>query len=632
VERTVANKTMRDFHVYHPPPEAAEVLLACPRLTIAETVQQLVDLACGGPGSDWFEVAYDVPGRGRVVEATVARVRNGVCANYTEPYMRRRDPDCMVIGDDTPTDKTTFRQRFGTSFAPLRQATFDWLKQQELAMFGFHAGGPGVGLDALVIAPANAGFFALGLALLQGILRREELGPEFQPRAVIYVAPPFRHTHFQGRQVVVHNRRNGLHELFSYNLYPGPSAKKGIYGVLLGLGEREGWVTNHCSTVQVITPYDNVVTIMHEGASGGGKSEMLEHMHREPDGRLLLGENLVTGERRYVQIPRACELRAVTDDMALCHPSVQGGDGKLTLMDAESAWFVRVNHIEHYGTDVHLEKLCAEPPVPLLFLNIDAVPRSRALIWEHIEDAPGVRCPNPRVIIPRKIYPGVVEGPVTVDIRSFGVRTPPCTRQKPTYGIFGLFHILPPALSWLWRLVSPRGHANPSIVETEGMSSEGVGSYWPFATGRKVDQANLLLRQFFESPRTRHILCPNQHIGAWRVGFMPQWIAREYLARRGVARFRPDQLRPARCPLLGYTLHQLQVEGVPIARWFLQVETQPEVGEEAYDRGAAILRAFFEKCLREFLVPDLDPLGREIITCCLDGGTVGEFEKLMPGG
>src|SRR5207248_1205111 len=95
-----------------------------------------------------------------------------------------------------------------------------------------------------------------------------------------------------------------LHELFSYNLYPGPSAKKGIYGVLLGLGEREGGVTNHCSTVQVVTPYDNVVTIMHEGASGGGKSEMLEQAHREPDGRLLLGENLMTGERRYLEPPR----------------------------------------------------------------------------------------------------------------------------------------------------------------------------------------------------------------------------------------------------------------------------------------------------------------------------------------
>ncbi|MCC6580229.1 MAG: DUF4914 family protein, partial [Phycisphaeraceae bacterium] len=553
--------TNRTWQKYHPSTEAMDILTHCKRLTIASTTQELSDLACGGPDRDAFAVTYEIPGKGNVTEATVARVRNGIVANYGEPYMRRRDPDCMVIGDGQPTDKESFRQRFATDFTSVRQETFEWLKRQELVMFAFVAGGAGLGTDAIVIAPANAGFFALGLAMLQGIIPYDEIPASFVPRAIIYVAPVFRHTHFNGKQVVVHNRRDGLHELFSYNLYPGPSAKKGIYGVLLGLGEREGWVTNHCSTVQVITPYDNVVTIMHEGASGGGKSEMLEQANREPDGRLLLGENMVTAEKRYLEIPRSCELHAVTDDMALCHPSLQDGKGKLTLTDAENAWFVRVNHIEHYGTDVHLERLTAEPPMPLLFLNIDAVPNSRGLIWEHIEDAPGVRCPNPRVIIPRKVFPGVVDGAVTVDIRSFGVRTPPCTREQPSYGILGVFHILPPALAWLWRLVSPRGHANPSIIDTEGMTSEGVGSYWPFATGRRVDQANLLLRQFAGNTRMRQILCPNQHIGAWRVGFMPQWIAREYLARRGVARFRPDQIRPARCPLLGHTLHQLHVEG-----------------------------------------------------------------------
>lgn len=620
-----------DWERYNPPSEGADVLTHCRKLVIASSTTELIDLACGGADSNYYEVAYDVPGKGRVLEATVARARNGIVANYVEPYMRRRDPDCMVIGDGFPTDKESFRERFGTEFGPLREQTFEWLKTQELAMFGFVAGGEGLGIDAMVIAPANAGFFALGLAMLQGIIPMDELPESFVPRAIIYVAPVFRHTHCGGKQVVVHNRREDLHELFSYNLYPGPSAKKGIYGVLLGLGEREGWVTNHCSTVQVITPYDNMVTIMHEGASGGGKSEMLEQAHREPDGRLKLGENVVTGEKRYLEIPRSCELHAVTDDMALCHPSLQQGKGKLTVTDAEDAWFVRVNHIEHYGTDVHLEKLAAEPPAPLLYLNIDAVPGSRAMIWEHIEDAPGKRCPNPRVIIPRDLFPGVVEGSVDVDIRSFGVRTPPCTREKPSYGILGLCHILPPALAWLWRLVSPRGYANPSIVESEGMTSEGVGSYWPFATGRRVDQANLLLNQFVENNHMRHIICPNQHVGAWRVGFMPQWIAREYLARRGAAKFRPDQLSPARCALLGHTLHQLQVEGRMLPPWFLQVETQPEVGEAAYDKGAKMLEAFFYKCLADFQSPELDPLGKRIIECCFDGGTVEDYNKLMPG-
>lgn len=619
-----------DWRKYNPPVEASHLLSECPGVTAFSYVEELIDAACGGKHSDFFEVAYTIPGRGRVLEATVARVRNGVVANYTEPYMRRRDPDCMVIADDLPTDKTTFRERFSTDFAQLREETFEWLKTQPLAMFGFVAGQRGKGVDALAITPANAGFFALGLAMLQGILPYEEISEDFNPGAIIYVAPPFRHTHFNGEQIVVHNRRDGLHELFSYNLYPGPSAKKGVYGVLLRLGEQEGWVTTHCSTVQVITPYDNIATTMHEGASGGGKSEMLESAHREADGRLLLGENILTGERHLLEIPRSCSLNPVTDDMALCHLSLQSDDGKLSLMDAEDAWFVRVNHIDHYGTDIHLERLTAEPPEPLLFLNIDAVPGSRALIWEHIMDAPGEPCPNPRVIIPRRIMPNVLNGSVTVDIRSFGVRTPPCTREKPTYGIMGLFHILPPALAWLWRLTAPRGHDNPSIVETEGMSSEGVGSYGPFVTGRRVVHANLLLKQFVENTEMRYILCPNQHIGAWKVGFMPQWIAREYLARRGIARFKSGQLQPARCSLLGYTLHQLQIEGRMIPEAFRRVESQPEVGEAAYDAGAEMLYNFFKQCLENFDAPDLNPLGKQIIDCCMSRGTVADYESLIP--
>jgi len=612
------------------PAEVKELLLAAPSVTWAGSADELVDLACGGPDSEYFEVGYDVPDRGYVVEATVARVRNGIAANYLEPYMRRRDPDCMFIADARPTDKPLFEERFGYDFETLRNDTFAWMKTQPLAAFGFVAGRKGMGMDAMVIAPANAGFFAFGLSLLQGIIPLEELDENFDPHAIIYTAPTFRHTHFDGKQVVVHKRRTHIHELFSYNLYPGPSAKKGIYGVLLTLGEKEGWVTAHGSTVQVQTPYDNIVTIMHEGASGGGKSEMLEQVHREADGRLLLGRNTVTGEKRHLEMPRTCELHPVTDDMALCHFSLQGTDKRLHLLDAEDAWFVRVNHITGYGTDPFLEKLTAKPPEPLLFLSIDAVPDSRAMIWEHTEDAPGQPCPNPRVVIPRRSVPNIVDEAVTVDIRSYGVRTPPCTKENPTYGILGLFHILPPALAWLWRMVAPRGHANPSIVDSEGMSSEGVGSYWPFATGRRVDQMNLMLDQIQVTPKVRYILCPNQHVGAWETSFMPQWIAREYLARRGHARFKSDQIQPSRCPLLGYAFYQLQVEGRMIPRWFLQVDTQPEVGPEAYDQGAEILFQFFKRELEGLRHPDLSPLGQKIIDACLRKAPVEEYEALLP--
>lgn len=614
------------------------------RLTLVGSVEELVALAVPADRCDprgVFTVGYDVPGRGFVPEAHVCRVRNGISANYLEPYMRRRDPDCMVIADDSATDKPTFKARFGTDFAPLRTATLDWLKSQPLACFFFEAGLPGHALNAIAVCPANAGFFALGLAMLQGIVpleRIREMGESYHHEAVVYTAPVFRHTHFDGKQVVVHNRRledAGLHELFSYNLYPGPSAKKGVYGMLLTQGERARtpWTTAHCSTVQVVTPYDNTTTIMHEGASGGGKSEMLELMHREPDGQLLLGKNTVTGDDRKLSLPRGCDLRPVTDDMALCHPELQQKDGlaqKLSLIDAEQGWFVRVNHITHYGTDPHLEGLACDPPGPLLFLNIDAVPGSTALIWQHIEDQPGSPCPNPRLIVPRKFIKHVVNQPVSVGIRSFGVRCPPCTKHQPTYGIVGLFHVLPPALAWLWRLVAPRGHGNPSIVSKEAMGSEGVGSYWPFATGRMVDQANILLHQIMETSSTLFVLIPNQHIGCWKVGFAPQWVAREYLARRGASPFRKEELMPSRCPLLGYHRHKIQVEGQTVAPFFFDVSIQPEVGEEAYFEGARILTEFFHHNLRSFMHSELDPLGKRIIEACLDGASVEEYDSFLP--
>jgi hypothetical protein len=615
-------------------PEAAErVLSRAPSVIVPESLDDVRALAVRDADSQgWHEVSYDVPGKGRVVEARVCRVKNGVAANYIEPYMRRRDPDCMVIGDADPTDKPTYEARFGGSFDSLREESLDWLSNQPLAMFPFRAGVTGKGTDAIVIAPDNAGFFALGLALLQGMLVPNEVPEDFAPKAVIYVMPPYRHTHFEGKQVVVHNRLKGMHELFSYNLYPGPSAKKGIYGVLLNLGEQEKWITMHCSTVEVVTPYDSRIVISHEGASGGGKSEMLEQVHRQSDGSLLLGKNTQTGDKRALSLPQTCSLRPVTDDMALCHPSLDRGTGKLGLVDAEDAWFLRINHIDRYGIDPHLESLTVHPPEDLLFLNIDAQPNSTALIWEHIEDEPGSPCPNPRVVVPRRAIPDVVEGALEVDIRSFGVRCPPCSAEHPSYGIIGMFHVLPPALAWLWRLVAPRGHANPSIVDSEGMSSEGVGSYWPFATGRRVDQANLILDQIVATPEVDYILVPNQHIGAWEVSFMPQWITREYLARRNGAKFTNKQVQPSRCPLLGWSPDSIMVEARQIGSWFFQVEKQPEVGLDAYDAGARILREFFLKELAQFDSPDLRPLGHEIIQCCVDGGTAADYDALLGKG
>ncbi|MBP6661996.1 MAG: DUF4914 family protein, partial [Paludibacter sp.] len=273
------------------PEEVLNLLSSCKSYTVFDTVEQLSIAAVGGKDNNTFEVSYDIPGKGVVTEAIVHRVSNGIAANFTESYMRRRDPDTMAIADDFPTDKELFESKFGYQFDSLKNETFEWLKGQDLAVFLYFAGRENIGVGGIAIAPVNAAFFAMALAMLQVMVPTNDIPANFNIDSVIYVAPTFRHTHFDGKQIVVHNRVEDRHDIFAYNLYPGPSAKKGLYGALLTKGEKEGWITAHCSTVQAVSPYDNITTFMHEGASGGGKSEMLQHIIREPNGQVLIGTN-----------------------------------------------------------------------------------------------------------------------------------------------------------------------------------------------------------------------------------------------------------------------------------------------------------------------------------------------------
>ena len=82
--------------------------------------------------------------------------------------MRRRDPDCMVIGDDKATDKPKYIDRFGKKFKSVRKETLNWLKEQELIVMPFMSGGDQYGYESLLICPKNAAFFACGLADMQG--------------------------------------------------------------------------------------------------------------------------------------------------------------------------------------------------------------------------------------------------------------------------------------------------------------------------------------------------------------------------------------------------------------------------------------------------------------------------------
>ena len=605
-----------------------DIIANCKGVTIPKSRFELAAMALGTPEANSFEVCYDVNGK-LIKEADIVRCKNGVVVNYTEDYMRRRDPDCLIVADDLLTDKPKYKDLYKSEFSDLRAQTFDWLIQQELIIMPFMAGGKD-GYEAVLIAPKNAAFFACGLASLQYFVNIDERTDKFTPKAIIYLAPPFRHTHFDGRQIVVHSRGKEIYEMFSYNLYPGPSAKKGVYGFLLDVGEREGWVAAHASAVKIVTPYENEIVIMHEGASGGGKSEMGENIHREPDGKIIIGQNLETKEKFYLNLNETCEICPVADDIVLCHPQIQNDSQKLVIKDAEDGWFLRLDNIKEYGTEIIYEKLYTQPSEPLVFFNIQGVPMATCLVWEHTLDSDGTPCPNPRVILPRAIVPNIVDEPVEVDVRSFGVRTPSSCASQPSYGILGMFHIIPPALAWLWRLVAPRGDNNPSIIDTEGMTSEGVGSYWPFATGKMVNHANLLLKQILNSPHTRYVLIPNQHIGCYKVGFMPQWIAREYIARRGSAKFKPEHLVPAPSSLLGYCLESMKVDGQYIRKAFLRPETQAELGLEGYNKGAKILSDFFKREIVKFNQPELNPIGKQIIECCLNDATLDEYINIIP--
>ena len=366
---------------------------------------------------------------------------------------------------------------------------------------------------------------------------------------------------------------------------------------------------------------------------------MCQDLRREDDGRILLGMNVITREPYYITLSETCELSPVTDDMTLCHPAVQTGDGRMAVADAEDGWFVRVDNLQQYGEDVHFERAVIHPKEPLVFFNMDGAPDATVLPWEHTLDSNGKPCPNPRVVIPRSNIDHIVNTPESVDVRTFGVRMPACTSDKPTYGVMGMTHFVPPSIAWLWRLIAPRGDKNPSIgeaadavkkLEHGGMVAEGVGSYWPFSTGTKVGAANLLLRQIMAYPRTRYVLTPNQHIGAYKVGFSAEWLTREWLARKGGGRMRANQLEPARCALFGYTPTEITLDGQPVRRTLLAPELQSGVGVAAYDAGAAILTGFFKAELQQFLTDDLDPLGRQIIELCMTDATIEDYEALTP--
>lgn len=92
------------------PQDLAKALKSSPDVISPESKDELYELCFGTSGGAVHIVGYTVPGNGYIQEAEVVRCKNGSSVNFTEEYMRRRDPHCMYIGDDFPTDKPRFRE------------------------------------------------------------------------------------------------------------------------------------------------------------------------------------------------------------------------------------------------------------------------------------------------------------------------------------------------------------------------------------------------------------------------------------------------------------------------------------------------------------------------------------------
>lgn len=102
---------------------------------IPKTRAELFALAMGKESNTIFEVRYEVNGMGNVLEATVTKCKNGAVVNYVDDYMRRRDPDCLIVGDEQDTDKPKFEDVYNKEFNAVRTDTFEWLKTQELIFY-----------------------------------------------------------------------------------------------------------------------------------------------------------------------------------------------------------------------------------------------------------------------------------------------------------------------------------------------------------------------------------------------------------------------------------------------------------------------------------------------------------------
>ncbi len=230
--------------------ELTDVIEHCKSVSVPTSKAELYDMVslhC----VDVYDVVFDVPGKGAVKEADVTRCKNGASVNFVEDYMRRREPDCMRIADDKPTDKKRFADVYGYPFSDLRKETMEWFKTQELILMPFNSGGNIYGYGSMLGGPKQCAFFAFALAHLQGFVNAEEC-EGYKPRAIVYVAPPSATPTSRESRWWCTTARTTCHEFSPTTSIPARPPRRAYTRVLLDIGEREGWVTAHPPAPPVI--------------------------------------------------------------------------------------------------------------------------------------------------------------------------------------------------------------------------------------------------------------------------------------------------------------------------------------------------------------------------------------------
>ena len=99
------------------PPDTRAALAKCEHISLVTDEKELFRLCCGGMKDGRRDISYEVSGRGEVKEAELVLCKNGLAVNFTEDYMRRRDPDCMSLADSLPGDKPRFAENTASTLS-----------------------------------------------------------------------------------------------------------------------------------------------------------------------------------------------------------------------------------------------------------------------------------------------------------------------------------------------------------------------------------------------------------------------------------------------------------------------------------------------------------------------------------